>query len=232
MGNLQIIAVGGEHDRIIRVIKKYPPEKIILLTSDLEETKKEAENLAKLTSSLIDTEIIEISYRELDKSLEQLKNVIEKNKEKYDKIYANISGGTRIVSIALVLLSQYYPINVLYAVPKIHTKEGPYKTKGVLRIIELPVLNLRSVIKLSKSEKALIDLISLEPLSFSQLIKKYAINKKINLNDLKMRDLKSRFSYTLKKLAEKNIIQKQVKNRNLFVSLTNTGKFMLSLQEK
>lgn len=230
MGDLQIVAVGGEWDRIVQVLKKYPCEKVIFTVSDLEETQKEASEFKKLTSTLIDSEIVQISYRELSEAMQQLKKIVEKNIEKYDNIYANISGGTRIISVALVLLAQYYPIQVLYAVPKIHTPNGPYKTKGVRRIIELPTIRLQNVTQLKDSEEEIMNFLGKKPISFSLLICQYANSKNIKLDDLKIRDLKSRFSYTLKNLKDKNLIKTEIRERQLYISLSDTGDFFRTLR--
>jgi hypothetical protein len=226
------VAVGGEWDRIVQVLKKYPCEKVIFTTSSLEETKKEAAELKKLVSTIIDAEIVQISYSNLGDTIQQLKKIIEKNEGKYEKIYANISGGTRIVSVALVLLSQYYPIQVLYAVPKEHTPNGLYKTKGVRKIMELPTIRLQNVTQLKESEEKVMGFLGNKPVSFSRLMKDYAKSANIKLDDLTMRDLKARFSYTLKNLKNKNLIKTEMRERQLYITLSETGDFFMKLKSR
>ena len=215
--NLQIVVVGNEWDRILKVLKKYPCEKAIFITSGLEKTRKEAEKLVKIVSPLMDTEIAAVHYRDLELALVQLKSIIEKNMGKYGKIYVDISGGTKIISIAFMLLSQYYPLSMVYM------------TKQTKRIIELPTINFRNLIRLSKTEKEIIGIIADKEINFTELVQEYAKKKNIALNDLKMRDLKSRFSYTLKMLKEKSMISTEIKNKKLVTSLSSTGKFITKI---
>jgi len=217
MANLQIVVVGDEWDRILKVLKKYPCEKAIFITSGLEKTRKEAEKLVKIVSPLMDTEIAAVHYRDLELALVQLKSIIEKNMGKYGKIYVDISGGTKIISIAFMLLSQYYPLSMVYM------------TKQTKRIIELPTINFRNLIRLSKTEKEIIGIIADKEINFTELVQEYAKKKNIALNDLKMRDLKSRFSYTLKMLKEKSMISTEIKNKKLVTSLSSTGKFITKI---
>ena len=226
MANLQIVVVGNEWDRILKVLKKYPCEKAVFITSGLEKTRKEAEKLAKAVSPLMDTEIATIHYRDLELALAQLKELIEKNIDKYEKIYVNISGGTKIISIAFMLLSQYYPLSIVYAVPEY---AGEIKSKKTNRIIELPTINFRNLIRLSKTEKEIIRIIGGKELNFTELVQEYAKKKNIALNDLKIRDLKSRFSYTLKMLKEKSMINTEIKDKRLIVCLSPTGKFITKI---
>ena len=217
MANLQIAVVGNEQGTVLKLLKRYPCEKAIFITSGIEKTDKEAEKLAKTVSPLIDTEIAVAHYRDLELVLVQLKRIIEKNIGKYDRIYVNISGGTKIISIAFMLLSQYYPLNLVYM------------TKQTRRTVELPTFNLRALIKLSKTEKDVIKIIAGKEITFTELVQEYAKRKNFALNDLKMRDLKSRFSYTLKMLKEKSMINTDIKNKKLLVSLSSTGKFITKI---
>lgn len=217
MANLQIVVVGDEWGRILKVLKKYPCEKAIFITSGIEKNRKEAEKLVKTVSPLIDTEIAAVHYRDLELALVQLKVIIEKNISKHDKVYVNISGGTKIISIAFMLLSQYYPLSIVYM------------TKDTKRIVELPTFNLRALIRLSKTEKEVIKIIAGKEITFTELVQQYAKKKNLVLNDLKMRDFKSRFSYTLKMLKEKSIINTEIKNKKLLVSLSSTGKFIIKI---
>lgn len=226
MANLQIVVVGDEWDRILKVLKKYPCEKAVFITSGLEKTRKEAEKLARTVSPLMDAEIAVVHYRNLELALVQLKALIEKSIGKYDKIYVNISGGTKVMSISFMLLSQYYPLSIVYAVPEY--AKG-IKTKKTKRIIELPTFNLRNLIKLSKTEKEIIRIIAGGEITFTELVKDYAKKKNIVLNDLKIRDLKSRFSYTLKMLKEKNMINTDIGDKKLMISLSSTGKFITKI---
>lgn len=229
MKALQIVAVGGEWDRVVEIIRKYPSQKVIFLTSTLESTRKEAKALHKMVSPILDSEIKTIAYRDFELCMSQIKDILDENKG-YDTIYANISAGTRIVAISLFILAQYYNIKIVYAVPQKYVKGGKFKTKGVDRIIEMPMLNLRNMMALSKSERTVLKIVSDRKKSFSVIVKEYAEKNKIRLDDLKIRDLKSRFSYTIKQLKEKNLVSTEIKDRKLYVSLSSTGKFILNMQ--
>jgi site-specific recombinase XerD len=69
-------------------------------------------------------------------------------------------------------------------------------------------------------------LLSDEPQTFTKLTKTYAKERNIKVNVDKLKSLKSWLFYYLKKLEEQNLITTKTEKKELFVSLTQTGKFI------
>ncbi len=226
MKDLQIIVVGGkEINKILEGLKKYPCEEAIFISSSIPETIETTKKLRKKLSLLIKTKRVILHYHNLKQAINIFIKLYQQNIESYRRIYVNISDGTKIVAIAAVIAAQYYPVQVIYAVPAKYTTAGVIRTKRIKEIIELPIFHLQKLLLPQRSVKEILNLLD-KKISFTNLIKKYAGKP---LTDLEMRTLKSRFFYTLKKLKENNLIRTDLRNRQLYIQLSETGKLLLKI---
>jgi hypothetical protein len=234
---LQIILMGWEWDRLVHGLKEYPPKKAILICSSDKDpqqkwtgvTKDITKSLAEKIKEIVDTEIIYVNYYDFDECLFTLAKIIEQNLDKYDSIDINISSGNKILVTAAVLVSQYYPVEIFYVIPEKYNvpKTQPYLTSGIKSIVKLPTFDIKDLVLPTKKQREIFqELLFDERISFSDLVKKYAETNGIDLDRRKMEKMKSLFFYHLKKLKEKRLISMEVKNKSLFISLTNTGRFV------
>ena len=233
--SLQIILMGWEWDRLLYGMKEYPQKKAILVCSSEKKqpqwtkpTENITKNLIERIKDVIDTEVVRVNYYDFDECLFTLSKIIEENVEKYDAISINISTGSKILVTAAILVSQYYPVELFYVVPKKYNipKNIPYFTSGFREIIKLPTFNIKGLVIPTKKQKEIFSELEHGKISFSDLVKKYASKRGISLDRRKTENMKSLFFYHLKKLEEKGLIKMKVENNQMFISLTTTGKFV------
>ncbi|MBU0899020.1 MAG: hypothetical protein KKB03_04100 [Nanoarchaeota archaeon] len=239
--NLQIILMGWEWDRLIYGLKESPPKKAILIcSSDKGQqsqwsgvTKKITNNLISKIKEIIDTEIHYVDYYDFDDCLFTLVKIIEKNINEYDAIGINISSGNKILVTASILVSQYYPIEIFYVIPEQYNvnDDRPFLTSGAKGIVKLPTFDIKELVVPTKKQGEIFNEIGYDKINFSDLVKKYSESRKIELDKRKMEKMKSLFFYHLKNLKEKKLVELEIKNRQLLISLTNTGKFIFKIME-
>lgn len=176
---------------------------------------------------LIDTEFVYVNYYNFDECTNVLIKLLEKYKKDYE-IFINISSGTKILIAATILISQYYPVKLFYVIPEKYNlpKDKKTLTSGAIDTVDLPTFQLRDVITPVKKEKEIFLLLEEKPISLSYLIETYANLKKIVLNTYKSRTLKSLFSYHLKKLKNKGLVQLETVKKQRFIRLTKTGELL------
>jgi len=242
MKSLQIILMGWEYDRILYGIKQRPPNKVIFISSDPEKTPDKnwgqestalSEKIGESIKSLIDYEIVFFKYHELDDCMEKTTLMLEKACKEYDNIEVNVSAGTTLLKMAFMLASQYYPIKLFYVIPAQYTHPCEIITTGARGLVELPSINLSKLALPKKKQGEIFLLIGKDKKSFTTITKEYAKQKEIRLNADKTRTLKSWLFYHLKKLEQQNLIETKIENKELFLSLTQTGKFIkLVLEHK
>ena len=237
---LQIVLVGWEMDRLMHGLKKHPPRKVIFITSSPKKALKRkwadvttqvTDEVIEKVGSLIETEIYKVNYHDFDDCISTIIKVLENNKKDFDEILLNVSSGSKPLVIASVLASQYYPVKLFYVIPDDYSSKGKFLSSGAKDIIELPTFELKSLVFPVKKQREIFNELDYEKISFSNLIKKYAETHKIKLDDLKIKKMKSLFFYHLKNLKQKKLINLKTDNRELFISLTNTGKFLYKIIE-
>ncbi|NMA44463.1 MAG: hypothetical protein GX950_01460 [Candidatus Diapherotrites archaeon] len=235
MKSVQIILMGWEFDRFIYGIKQKPPNKVIFISSDSQKSHDEkwgeattsiAEKIGESLKQIIDYEIMLFDFHNLEECIEKTTALLEKLSKEYDEINVNISSGTTILKMSMMLAAQYYPIKLFYVIPTQYTHPGEIITTGARALVDLPSINLSKIALPAKKQKELILLLEKNQKTFTQLTKEFAKNKNIKLNPDKMKQLKSGLFYNLKKLKEKNLIEMEVKQKELLISLTPTGSFL------
>jgi hypothetical protein len=229
---LQIILMGWEWDRIFYGIKKYAPNKVIFIVSDPKDKRSEitikiAQEMINKIKDLIEFECLTVNYYDFDECSNLLMKILEKYKDDYE-ITINISSGTKILIAATILISQYYPVKLFYVIPEKYNLPKGKKTltSGAIGSVELPTFRLRDVAIPLKMEKEILLLLEGKPISLSLLIEKYSYLKKIKLDLYKSRSLKSLFSYHLKKLKNKGLVELETSKRQRFIKLTKTGELL------
>lgn len=240
---LQIILVGWEFDRLMYGLKQFPPKKAIFVTSSPDASiKKEWSDITseitnqaiKKIKHLINTEIVYVDYHNFDDCISKMIDILETNMNDFDEILINISSAAKPLVIASVLASQYYPVKLFYVIPKEYNKpiDTKFLLKGAIGIIELPTFELKDIVAPTKRQKDILLELNDKKISFSNLIKKYSKKYDIKLDDYKIKKMKSLFFYHLKKLEKKRLVKLNVKHRELFISLTETGKFICTVIER
>lgn len=237
--SLQIILMGLEWDRLLHGLKEHPPTKAILLCPDPKvdpitrlgpRTIETTEKLAGKITPLIETEIVYVDFHDFDNCLEKLIEILEKNKDKFSEITLNISAGTKLLIAAATLASQYYPVKLFYVIPQYYTTQPKIDTlsKGVKGVVELPSFELNELVLPTKRQRELFLLIG-DKISFTELAKRYCKEKGIKPSAEKIKEMKALLFYHLKKLKQKRLIGMGVEGRNLLISPTTTGKFILKV---
>ncbi len=237
MKSLQIVLMGWEYDRIIYGIKQRPCNKVIFISSNtknLPENMKKwgnatsglAEKIREEIKPIIKSEMFYTNYHSLDDCLEDISELLEKAVEEFEEISVNISSGTTILKMAFMLAAQYYPLKLFYVIPKEYSHPGEIITVGARGLVELPSINLSKISLPKNKRKEIFLLIEKEKKSFTEITKAYAKKREMKIDSEKMKSLKSWIFYHLKKLEEQNLIETKTKNKELFISLTQTGRFI------
>jgi len=242
MKTLQIIPVGWEYDRLLYGIKQRPTNKVLFLCSEQatdpdktwgQASMQLAEKMGQSIKSLIDYEILLLDYHSIDDCLEKIANLLEKASKEYDEIIANISSGTTILKMSLVLAAQYYPLKIFYVIPAQYTHPGEIISTGAREIVDLPGINLSKLTLPKKKQAEIFSLIEKEPKTFTRITREYAKKENIQITTDTMKSLKSWIFYYLKKLQDQALIQTKTEKKQLYISLTQTGKFIhLVMQHK
>ena len=240
---LQIILVGWELDRVMYGLKEMPPKKAIFITSSPEHSIKRkwsdiTENVTKRAiesiKSIVETEVVYANYHDFDDCMSKIVSVLEANKNNFDEIILNVSSGSKPLIIASVLASQYYPINLFYVVPEEYNSplDTQFLSSGAIKILELPTFELKELVLPTKKQRDIFSLLEENEIPFSRVLEKYSKNTGIKLKGHTIDRLRSLFFYHLKKLEKKRLVKLQTRKKRLFVSLTNTGRFLLKIMKK
>ena len=237
--SLQIVLMGWEWDRIIYGLKQNPPNKVILICPMNEKSKKKwgditveiANKVVGEVGKLLDTEIRYADYYDFFDCMRSLSRAIEENVGKYDSITINISTGTRILSTAAVLVSQYFPVELLYVVPEKYniSENMKYLTSGAKEIVWLPTFNIKSIVMPVRKQKWILDNIEEKGTLFSDMIKKYCRANNTNQTRSAIAKLRSVLFYNVKKLKDKHLIETEIIGNKMMVKLTDTGKLLRKL---
>ena len=233
--SLQIIPVGWEYDRLLYGIKQRPPNKVIFLCSKqaTDPDKKWgmasmelAEKMGESVKSLIDYEIVLLDYHSIDDCLEEVTAILERASKEYGEISANISSGTTILKMSMMLAAQYYPMKLFYVIPAQYTHPGEIISVGARGMVDLPAINLSQISLPKKKLAEIFLLIEKNKKSFTAITKEYARSANIKVTADSLKSLKSWVFYYFKKLEQQGLISTETEGRQLYVSLTQTGKFI------
>ena len=163
--NLCISTVGEEIRPILFGIRKVPQlDKLILVCSD--ETNDYAKKIYKYTNKIYDVDILKVSAINTSDIIEKiLKRLMKINNPK--NIYINLTGGTKIMSLSLFILSTFIKSSIFYI----------YKDSGnKMKYIKLPNLKLKPVI-ITPRRMEILEKISKESMTLTELSKEINVSK-------------------------------------------------------
>lgn len=182
----------------------------------------------------MDTEFVYADYYDLKDCLSTIKNVFERHVKKYDEIFVNISSGNKLLVAATIIVSQFYPAKLFYVIPEKYNvlPEKMTISSGVKKIVSIPTFKLSGVIEPTEKEKKI--LIELgKKTSLSTLAERLTPPDKYSkMDDYDTRKVKTLLLYHIKKMKNKQLIETELKNRQLFISLTETGYFIRDILKK
>lgn len=227
--------MGWEYDRIMYGLREKPPNKIIFISSDAkklhnpkwgETTNSIAEKIRDEVKIFMNSEVLYFNYHDMESCLDESIKLVQRLCKDYETIDVNISAGTTLLKMAMIMASQYYPINLFYVIPQEYTHPCEIITKGAKGLVELPTINLKKLINLSPKQKEIFLLIENYKKSFTQITKEYAKLKSIKLTEDKTKTLKSWLFYHTKKLDAQGLVNLKLNEKQLYLSLTKTGSFL------
>jgi len=208
MKNILIATVGEEIKPVLegfRYVKEI--DEIYLLCS--EKTKNFAEEISKKVKEIYgNVKIIESSANNISKILEDLINNVEISPG--TKVIGNITGGTKIMILALYLFVSVCKGTVFYIFKK---------TDKEMEYVELPVVNVLSTNIIKGTKKKIISIL------FNDIpLTQREISKCLNFKD-------STTKLHLEKMKEEGIIKTNYKGKMKIVMLTPYGKVLFLLKQ-
>jgi CRISPR locus-related DNA-binding protein len=204
-----VSTIGEQKEPIYEGIRKIEFDDLVFLASP--KTQKIANKMREEFKNLCDIQVIQVDPCNLDDCL----NKLVKLYNDYDKaeIGFNISGGTKIMSLACFIVASFNSNDVFYV----------FKADEKMRIIKLPLLrfDIEKVIKRKSRGHQILKLIYDEKAeSVTNIAKKLKIKK-------------ATVSAHIKKLKEKYGLIRTIKEtgRNEKISLSSSGYLLLELLE-
>lgn len=206
-----ISPLGFETDQLVSCIVKEGIEKrdriIILRPEEMkEETRGESayedlKDIVKQVSKDIDIQKIVLNYRNFEDIVEKISKEI-RNTE--GEIVLNISGGPRIIIIALTVVGIFYQ-------NKIKRVYNHSEIDKEIRAIELP----STFQPLKENEKKILrTMLEKSPLRFKDLVERVKLSK-------------SSVSRLVQKMEENNLVEVEGKGREKYASLTMSGRILI-----
>ncbi len=126
-----ICSVGGSPQPIITSIDELCPDKIIYIASPESRRKIRHDIESNLYwNQILDIETVTLSnYQDLLTSIRDIRNGLDKafkhmDVKENDEIYADITGGTKVMSSALTLVASEFPCRLRYIGGDVRTKDG------------------------------------------------------------------------------------------------------------
>lgn len=238
--SLQIVLMGWEWDRLVYGIKKYVPNKVVLVSSmkrmdeesgqRFESTEKITEKLMDEIGGMIECEKVNTDFMDYNMSLKVLFEIFRRHKDEYDETIINISGGSKLVVAAAVVVSQYFPCKLIYVSPEKYTIDysREFISRGVNSSCEIDTFDFAGLIAPQKKMRTLFSLIG-EDTPVSELTLSFAKTLGRSRGKASLRNLKSLVFYYLKQLEELKLVKSSFSGRSKLVSVTNTGKFVQTL---
>ena len=206
-----LITTIGEQEKPLyegmKVISKI--DKVYLLASDF--TDNIAEKIKQNISNLYQADVIKINEKELDSIIDTLIEI--HRKEKNSEFVYNLTGGTKIMSLACHVVASFLGERMLYIF-----KRGD----NSMEIIEVPVLkyNLNKIIARDDKRHKILKLLKEKPRTITELAKILKLEKA------------TVSAGHIKKLKEQNLVEiKEISRNKQSIVLSNTGKIFLSLLE-
>ena len=210
MSKILITTVGEQEKPLYEGMKVSSRiDKVYLLASDF--TANIAEKIKQNVSNLYQTEIIKINEKELDNIINSLIKL--HRKEKNSEFVYNLTGGTKIMSLACHVVASFLGEKMIY----IFKKEG-----NGMEIIEVPVLkyNLNKIIAKGDKRHSILKLLKEKPRTITELAKILKLEKA------------TVSAGHIKKLKEQNLVEiKELSRNKQSIILSKTGSIFLSLLE-
>jgi hypothetical protein len=104
---------------------------------------------------------MEIDFYDFQNAVYKVIDLLDELCNKYDNVYINISSGAKPIITAVILASQYYPVNIFYIKPqKYNITEHQFLSSGVKEFVELPMFSLSKVMMPSKAQTGVLKLLA------------------------------------------------------------------------
>lgn len=199
-----IVTVGQKREPIYETIKQTDKIKKIFYLAT-EETKENAESLKKEFKNLYDSEMVVVEPDSFYDIISVAADIVKHQKE---EVVFNITGGTKTMSLACYSLAAINDNKCFYI----------YYYKGMMKKIELPIINIPNIeaVKKNKRKYQILEFLSSENKSLSD------ISSKLNLK-------KPTIFGHLEKLEKMKLIGKSGRQKNLKFHITESGKILLRL---
>ena len=179
--------------------------RVYLLASD--KTLKYAEEISAGLSEVYEIEIITVKADNLDDVMEKITEKLSKH-DCYKNIISNITGGTKIMSLACYIVSSFYSGDAFYI----------FKDGNDLKHVDAPILkvNLKDVLKYTGTRFRILNYIQSSKKNLTEIarninIKNSTLNRHITI------------------LLEHNLVKNQRSGREVLIEITKTGKLFYNL---
>jgi len=177
--------------------------RVYLLASD--KTLKYAEEISARLSEVYEIEIITIEADNLDDIIEKITEKISKH-NCYKNIISNITGGTKIMSLACYIVTSFYSGDAFY----LFKDTGEYVDAPILKV------NLKNVLSYNSTRFKILKCIQNTQKNLTE------IAKTINIKN-------STLNRHITILSEHNLVKNQRFGREVLIEITKTGKLFYNL---
>ncbi|OUJ18423.1 CARF domain containing protein [Methanonatronarchaeum thermophilum] len=248
---VHITPLGFEIDRVIMPLKKYPANKIHILTVDSEKHGHKLYNKQKKYTNKVKKQLkkLEIEYKIHDTDIFNLlqlidttSNLIKKEKNQKSRIYINISGAGKLTAVATTLSGMYHDIPTYYVKADRYPNTEQEKQEHGLSIVQEPDILKLINLKFKKPNKEAVTVLKLiekkGPQKTDEILnhlskkhKKYRYQGKYqNLNRKTKQKLIMRLNRgILDKLEQNEYIKREKTGRRNIIKNTKTGKYIAKL---
>lgn len=203
--NVLVVTVGEQEKPLYEGFKRIRSiDKVYLLASRFSE--KYAEDIKQGISKIYESEIVMINEKNLQETINMVIELHKKEK-KCNFVY-NITGGTKIMSVACHVVASFLGEEIFYI----------FKDKESMEFISVPVLKYNLIDLIDKKDKKyqILRILSENKLILTALSDKLKLKKPTVLGHLD-------------KLLKYNLIATESNTKNY--SITDTGKIFLNLLE-
>lgn len=226
MGFIFIIFIGHHKDRLMNSIKYwmkfYPPEKFILITGQEKTTgERRANKIAEemkedLKTPLYPALIEQINKIDISEAINQLQDIINREKDKGYDILLDISGSLRIFSVIAYIAACLTKSKLVSVIPMYNIEDDEI---GIENFLEIPIL---PQYPLGEEQSKIIKSIGPGVDSIERLVHK--INPESKNNEKIYNSERSRISYYLDSLEKGRFITREKQGKNVKINLTDLGR--------
>jgi hypothetical protein len=226
---VQIIPLGIERDRVIYLLKKFPPHKVYFIRNskpapEHKEMEATVDKLEKEFESLVplaEKKHLEIDYTSFKEDFLKFLELMKKEKDVGNDVFVNISAPSRIVSFAAWLAASLTDCRVFYMQAKIYGLKGELADRGVANVMEL--LHFPILLP-DKTEREVLSYLIKKG---TTAVKLRDLVKEIGLKKLEIKSEQSgivKMSYCLRSLEGKGYIKiETVSRKKQKITMTEAG---------